>query len=1453
MTTVYVSATYEDLKECRDRVATAIRRLGMQDVAMESYVAESRRPLDRCLTDVRRCDVYVGIFAWRYGFVPPGHDRSITELEYEAAVEAGKPRLIFLLHEDSPWPRKYVDRDPDAIENLRRRLADELLCGMFTDPAHLAELATAALAGYAIDSGGLHLMISQEARRAYLDWLHLQLRNLDLDALTPPQHDQGMTRIQLASVFVEPSVRADPPPVELPREWSQPPDGAMADRSLPDDVDTETMAVLHDAYRAKPQQPVFDVLSDPRRRLVVLLGDPGAGKSTVARYVALQASEEHPDPRLAAIRDFLPIVVEVRMYAAMRAEGKCSTLLGYLSYRYRTGIFPLDPRTLRNHLDAGEPTAIIFDGLDEIFDGQRRQEVAEQVAAFAAQFPGTRVIVTSRILEYTSLAHGHVRRTLTNAGFEHFTLQDLGIDQITEFLTRWFVVVLQQNRADALQRSAGLVRDIVRSRPLRELAGNPMLLTILAIINRHQELPRNRRTLYQHAAGVLVEHWEVSRDLAAGGEAALSDAEDKHELLRRLAYEMQTGSTGLRGNYIARDDLIQVFVAYLAERYEHEPRLARRLAGQMIDQLRQRNFILSLYGSQMYGFVHRTFLEFFAAEAILDKFRHERAWTFDRIKETFAEHWPEASWREVLRLVAAVLSEADNGEVIELLALANPDWLVSEEAPLPWNLALGVQCLSQVRKMILVRVPAELLLRRLVLLMEQCAPLIEAAGEDPVAGFRLPRDTIDGAAALIEEEILPFAAVIGPAWPGRDLYLSWYSRRGRWIDNAVGGFAARLAGMLARPADQLPVLLGRVLETQGDVRIANAAVQGLTEAAERARARGTADDMGPTPLDELIKAARGDGRAVVRLAAVEALSRFLTAPDVRGVLESLARDDRSPQVRLAAVQRLGAEFGADERLVALLLVCARDARDIVRVAAVDLLAQLPDPGDDVEKALYDRCRRDDHAEVIIAAARPLLARSTRAGQVRNLLTDRSRQAPEAGVRAAAVRLLTREIDTGSQPELFLERARHDPSPVVIRAAVEALAPADASPILLDRLRTDPDEVVRSAIPEILTDVLLADDRLADELVRRVRDEPDATVRMALLAVLASARLLRNPQRRAEVLTIARDSSAAPAVRLAAVHAVTPGSPALEEADALAAITVTDDDTSVRLAAVAALPRWQLTGQVKSMLVTAVRRDPVAEVRLAGLERLLRDGPDPTLRALLQELTVRELDAVVFRTAAAAALAQTGDQDAGALLEKLERRSTDANPEVRSAVVRLLAEQSPAADHAYRVVRDRLRADHHPEVVAVAAEQAVRCFADRADLPGLLLSRLTGERTEIACAVARTLAHWCDEKDEVRRSLAEAATTGDIPLRCAALAAMGPTAGRDEVRTLLLTALRDEEPAVRSAAVRTLGRALGHDAEVRAVLIAALHQESAPEVRRVLEGTLIWTGLVDVEQFPDRFS
>ena len=155
--TVYLSSSYQDLKDHREAIYKALNQLsGVKVIAMEDYVARDDRPLAACLKDVADCDIYVGVFAWRYGFVPPESEnpqqRSITELEMEAATD--KPRLVFVLRQDAPWSMQLTDQFTGENEGgariraLRQRLLDERLATEFSDPMALASAVSNAVSNH---------------------------------------------------------------------------------------------------------------------------------------------------------------------------------------------------------------------------------------------------------------------------------------------------------------------------------------------------------------------------------------------------------------------------------------------------------------------------------------------------------------------------------------------------------------------------------------------------------------------------------------------------------------------------------------------------------------------------------------------------------------------------------------------------------------------------------------------------------------------------------------------------------------------------------------------------------------------------------------------------------------------------------------------------------------------------------------------------------------------------------------------------------------------------------------------------------------------------------------------------------------------------------------------------------------------------------------------------------
>lgn len=147
---VMVSSTAKDLSEYRQQVKDACMRLGVHPLMMEHLPAVDADAIAESLAMVDASEIYLGVFAHRYGYVPAGHNISITEMEYERAVQKGIPRLLFLADENVPAAPEYADRGPagDKLKKLKERIKAERVVKFFRDPTHLREEVILSLAVY---------------------------------------------------------------------------------------------------------------------------------------------------------------------------------------------------------------------------------------------------------------------------------------------------------------------------------------------------------------------------------------------------------------------------------------------------------------------------------------------------------------------------------------------------------------------------------------------------------------------------------------------------------------------------------------------------------------------------------------------------------------------------------------------------------------------------------------------------------------------------------------------------------------------------------------------------------------------------------------------------------------------------------------------------------------------------------------------------------------------------------------------------------------------------------------------------------------------------------------------------------------------------------------------------------------------------------------------------------
>ncbi len=503
--------------------------------------------------------------------------------------------------------------------------------------------------------------------------------NLRLDSLDTSR--AAYDELKLWRIFVAQNVREVrefiPQVYEIPKEHQK----MLRDSGQLDEEELtlQELEEYNQFYSQQPLQSVLEVVADEEHKHIVILGDPGSGKSTLLQYIALQWTEL-PDKKLD--NNPLPLLVELRTYNRDLKAAQCQNLLEFINSPSSI-VSCLDITYIQDKLNTGKAT-ILFDGLDEVFEPSQREQVITEIINFQQKYPEVSIIVTSRII-------GYKQKTLAEKDFVHFMLQDLASSQVDDFINRWHDLTFY-DRIDKERKRDRLKKAISESPAIQELSGNPLLLTMMAILNRNQELPRDRAELYNQSSRVLLHQWDTERALEDARLKPISlDYKDKQAMLRQVAYFMQANTQGLAGNSIISSDLKRLLSEYLATLSTTQDINPDDIAEVLIHQLRTRNFILCFLGAEYYAFVHRTFLEYFCAWEFVWQFEKARTIDIEGLKQVFGAHWQDESWHEVLRLITGMIDSKFAGEIIEFLM-----YLPTKSGEYG-NLLMAAQCLSEVR------------------------------------------------------------------------------------------------------------------------------------------------------------------------------------------------------------------------------------------------------------------------------------------------------------------------------------------------------------------------------------------------------------------------------------------------------------------------------------------------------------------------------------------------------------------------------------------------------------------------------------------------------------------------------------------------------------------------------------------------------------------------------------
>jgi HipA-like protein len=400
-------------------------------------------------------------------------------------------------------------------------------------------------------------------------------------------------------------------------------------------------------------------LNSPR---LFVLGDPGAGKSALTRWITLKLCTA--GERLGELpNDLLPVRIELRrfdlQYRQTRAAGRSYDFFDYLDEIHREHHLSIHGEALRRLADTGR-LLWLFDGLDEVADAHTRSEYARRIVGVRERYDDARIIVTSRVV-----GSGYAKVLFHDADFTVNILQDFDNAQIATFLGQWHRLAFPGAAEAGARRLARLERTLVESWPVRELCGNPLLLTLIALLNRGAALPRQRHRVYERAVELMSDQWEANKGPSPESMIRF-DVSIKKRFLRQLAFKMMTELEGGSGNAVRQRDLVGFATEFCARENGLKADEAQAAAEQLIQHLRERNYILTLLGGQTFGFVHKTFLEYLAAVEVQARFNcHE--WSLDQVRSLFTQHWRDSVWKETLTLLCGMSDEERPENVVSLI------------------------------------------------------------------------------------------------------------------------------------------------------------------------------------------------------------------------------------------------------------------------------------------------------------------------------------------------------------------------------------------------------------------------------------------------------------------------------------------------------------------------------------------------------------------------------------------------------------------------------------------------------------------------------------------------------------------------------------------------------------------------------------------------------------------
>jgi predicted NACHT family NTPase len=372
---------------------------------------------------------------------------------------------------------------------------------------------------------------------------------------------------------------------------------------------------------------------------LMVLGKPGAGKTTFLQYLAIECNEGRFQPGR------VPIFIRLKTFAEDARDintGSFMTLQDYIHQEFNCcGI--LEQSVTETILKQGR-AMILLDGLDEVSETDD-DEIVKQIRRFTQKYFKNQLIITCRIAAR--------KYRFREEQFTPVEVADFSPQQIESFAKKWFVAFSENNRQEGLVKAGHFIESLNQQEnsQIRELAITPILLNLTCLVFQDKnDFPSKRSNLYEQGLDILLVKWDEDRCIHRDEVYRNLTVPRKKDLLSYVA-----AISFEEGNYFFEQDKIQQLIAdYLRTLPDAKTASNEFLLDSeaVLKSIEAQHGLLVERARKIYSFSHLTFQEYFTAQEIVREIRTLITESDLESLKRIANYVPNRGWREVFLLVA---------------------------------------------------------------------------------------------------------------------------------------------------------------------------------------------------------------------------------------------------------------------------------------------------------------------------------------------------------------------------------------------------------------------------------------------------------------------------------------------------------------------------------------------------------------------------------------------------------------------------------------------------------------------------------------------------------------------------------------------------------------------------------------------------------------------------------